>query len=103
MGFLDAVKKRIADFRKAPQTIPQRVAPKVEALTRRLATTKRGNVPLYIGPISDVAIPITATAEGDSIRIVCVDWALANANAKGLQDGVAALVRAEAVATLRGK
>lgn len=99
----DSFKARIKALFAAPKTITQRAAPRVQALTRQLATTKRGNVPLYIGPLSTVAIPITSTAEGDEIRTVCVDWALANANAKGLQEGVSAIVRAEAVAVLRGK
>ena len=43
MGLLDAFKKKIADWRRAPQTIPQRVAPQAQAMLRDSSRTARGN------------------------------------------------------------
>jgi hypothetical protein len=104
MGFLDALKKKIADFRKAPETIPQRVAPKAQAMIRESSRTARGNVPWFKGPLrGSFDLPTTVTANGDELKIVMVDWALARENEKDLSGRLAALVRAEAVAALRGK
>lgn len=104
MGFLDGLKRRIADFRKAPQTIAERAAPKAQAMIRESSRTARGNVPWFAGPLKgSFDLPTTVTANGDELKIVMVDWALEKENAKGLPDKLGAIVRAEAVAALRGK
>lgn len=104
MGIFDAVKAKIAQWRKAPQTITERVAPKAQAMIRASSRTARGNVPWFKGPLKGSSdIPTTVIASGDELKIQMVDWALEKENAKGLPEKMAALVRAEAQAIARGK
>lgn len=104
MGLVDAIKKKIADWRKAPLTITQRVAPKAQAMIRASSRTRRGNVPWFKGPLrGSTDIPTTVTAQGDELKINMVDWALEKENAKGLPDKMTALVQAEARAVMGGK
>lgn len=56
------------------------------------ARTKRGNVPLYVGPLSDVAIPITVVDSHDSITIRSVDWAMRKMVAKDSPRGWVTIV-----------
>ena len=100
----DAAKRWIAKMRAAPQTIPQRVAPRAQAMIRESSATARGNVPWFKGPMrGSFDLPTTVTAQGDTLKIEMVDWALAKENEKGLPDKMRALVQAEAQAIARGK
>jgi hypothetical protein len=106
MGLLDALKAKLRKLtapREVTQTITQRVAPKAQAMIRESSRTKAGNVPWFKGPLRGSSdIPTTVTAQGDELKINMVDWALEKENAKGLPDKMAALVREEARAAMKG-
>lgn len=102
----DALKAKLRSLvsRKPAQTIPQRVAPRAQAMIRESSRTARGNVPWFKGPLEGSSdIPTTVIAQGDELKINMVDWALEKENAKGLPDKMRALVQAEAKAYMEGK
>ncbi len=79
----DAMRSRIAEIKTASARVaPACVAP-LRSIVVENARTRRGNVPLYVGPLSDVEIPITVTASGNAITIRAVDWSMRQMVSKG--------------------
>lgn len=100
----ERVKAWIAKVRKAPETIAQRVAPRLQALMREKSRTRRGFIPLFAGkPKWSANIPTTVTANGDTMTINGADWVLAKANANGLADDARAMVAEETRAMREGR
>lgn len=100
----DFVKRKIAEWSKAPATVAERTAARAQPMIRESSRTKRGNVPWFKGPMRGSSdIPTTVTASGDEMKINMVDWALDREYEKGLSDKLAAIAREEAVAVLRGR
>ena len=58
-------------------------AVEIQADFRQTSTTRRGNVPLYVGPLSTVAIPTTAKATDNIITVSAVDWVMRRARQEG--------------------
>lgn len=79
----DALKKRLDAIERVPVAALPRAAARIEAKLRADATTKRGNVPAY-GPMGDV--PIEATATADSIKVRAADWVMGKARDLGQPD-----------------
>jgi hypothetical protein len=77
----DAIHQRIAEIKAIASQTAAESAPIIQARLTRDATTRRGNVPSFSPGGPDV--PITATAEGDEIRIRAVDWVIGKAIDKG--------------------
>jgi len=80
----DDIHKRIAEIKASAALIAVGAAPIIERRLTRAATTRRGNVPSYSPGGPD--IPITATAEGDEIRVRSVDWVMRTAIARSQPD-----------------
>lgn len=94
MGLFSKLRERLASLTRAPQTIAQRAAPRIEAKLRADARTRRGNVPSFSpgGP----NVPIEVRAQGNEITVTAVDWVLRKANEKGQTTEWAGIVRDEA-------
>ena len=80
----DELRKAIADVKASAELIAVGAAPIIERRLTRAATTRRGNVPSYSPGGPDV--PITATAQGDEIRVRSVDWVMRTAIARNQPD-----------------
>ena len=63
--------------------IATEAAKQIQADLRAASTTRRGNVPLFAGPLSPITIPSTATASGNVITVSAVDWVMRKARQKG--------------------
>ncbi len=94
MGFFAAIRKRIAEIRRAPLTLAERAAPRIQAQLIADATTRRGNVPSFLPGGPD--IPIRVTAEGEGVRVQAAPWVLALAEKKGQHAKWGAIVNEEA-------
>jgi hypothetical protein len=100
----DFVKRKIAEWRKAPATVAERTAARAQPMIRESSRTKVGNVPWFKGPLKGSSdIPTTVTASGDELKINMVDWALEKEYKKGLSDKLATIAREEAIAVVRGR
>ena len=80
----DEIRKAIADVKASADLIAVGAAPIIERRLTRAATTRRGNVPSYSPGGPDV--PITATVQGDEIRVRSVDWVMRAAIARNQPD-----------------
>lgn len=63
--------------------IATEAAAEIQKDFRLTSTTRRGNVPLFVGPLSTVAIPTTARAADNVITVSAVDWVMRRARAEG--------------------
>lgn len=88
----DAARTRLAKARSMSSMLAPACVRPLRALVIEDARTKRGNVPLYVGPLSDVAIPITVVASHDALTIRSVDWAMRKMVAKDSPRGWATVV-----------
>ena len=80
---LNAIRFRIVEIRALASRVAPACAAPLRAVVVENARTKRGNVPLYVGPLSTVALPITVVATGATLTIRAVDWSMRQMIAKG--------------------
>jgi hypothetical protein len=103
MGLRDMQGRFLATAKILP-LIAADAAVEIQENLRIFSTTRRGNVPLYSGPLRgnvDGTVPTTAVARGNVITITAVDWVLRKARASGQQAMWSAAIHRAAVRQLR--
>ncbi len=99
-----AMAARIRDMITADERAAKIAAPRVQAQGTLDMRTKRGNDPLFRGPLKgSTDIPFTVTAIGSSLRFRGVKWAIDKVYSSGKIAGWSAIVRQARREALKGK
>ena len=99
-----AMAARCRDMITATPRAAQASAPLVHAQGVLDMRTRRGNDPLFAGPLrGSTDIPFTVKAVGSSLQFRGVKWALEKVYATGKIAGWSAIVKAEHRKALKGK